>query len=82
MRLKSLLRASFGDIFLNALASDKLLCEVVVRNITVHLISNDVSHTCHHGASALVLLASHGALLVFIRGASFLLHWPLFCCTA
>lgn len=35
----------------------------------------------HHGASASVLLASHGALLVFIRGASFLLHWP-FCCTA
>lgn len=57
MRLKSFLGASFGNIFLNARASDKLLCEVIVRNITVHLISNDVSHLSHHGASAAVLLA-------------------------
>lgn len=54
---RSFLGASFGNIFLNALASDKLLCEVIACNITVHLISNDVSHTCHHGASAAVLLA-------------------------
>lgn len=50
-----------GNIFINmtkkyAIASDKLLCEV---KITVHLVSNDVSHTCNHGAYILaaVLLA-------------------------
>ncbi len=54
-----------GNIFLKydlkkkkqyALASDKLLCEV---KITVHFVSNDVSHTCHRGAYVLaaVLLA-------------------------
>ncbi len=49
-----------------AIASDKLLCEV---KITVHLVSNDVSHTCNHGAymlAAILLARPRRGVLVFL----------------